>query len=89
MILSPQPYLTPLDDTFEIPVVYNNKEFLFKAQVLHMGYIQKISIDVNGDQVLLEKDDEENYRAVVADINSQDRIDKGLVKAIVDLMNSL
>ena len=73
-----------MEDTFDIPVTYKNKELLFTGQLLQLGYIHKISIDVHGEQILLEKDDEGNYRAVLANINSESKIDRELIKAIVE-----
>lgn len=73
-----------MENTFDIPVIYKGKELLFTGQLLHLGYIHKIAIDVNGEQILLEKDDEGNYRAVLANIESESKLDKELVKAIVE-----
>ena len=66
-------------DTFDIPVIYQGKELQFKARLLQLGYIHKIEIDVNGHQVFLEKDDEGNYRAVLANVDSENKIDKALI----------
>ena len=73
-----------MEDTFDIPVIYKGKDLLFTGQLLHLGYIHKIAIDVNGEQILLEKDDEGNYRAVLANIESQSKTDKDLIRAIVE-----
>ena len=73
-----------MEDTFDIPVIYKNKELLFIGRLLHLGYVHKIAIDVNGEQILLEKDDEGNYRAVLANINSESKIDRELIKVIVE-----
>jgi hypothetical protein len=54
-----------MEDTFDIPVTYKGKELLFKSQLLILGYTHKISVDVNGTEVLYEPDEERNYRAVI------------------------
>jgi hypothetical protein len=54
-----------IEDTFDIPVTYKGKELLFKSHLLILGYIHKISVDVNGTEVLFEPDEERNYRAVM------------------------
>ena len=72
------------DNKFEIPVVYKGQEMSFHAQLLDFGYIRKIKIEVNGQEVFLEKDDEGNYRAILGDIQNESKIDKALVKEIVN-----
>ncbi len=72
-----------MEDTVQIPVTYKGKELEFDAQLLHLGYINKIQVDVNGVIVFLEKDDEGNYRAVLADMLNENKVDKELVKEIV------
>jgi len=54
-----------MDEQFEIPVTFNDKELLFPAKLLHLGYIYKFLVDVNGTEVFFEQNDEGNYRATV------------------------
>lgn len=49
-----------MENIFAISVTYKGKELQFKAELLQFGYVHKISIDVYGHQILLEKDDEGN-----------------------------
>ena len=72
------------ENNFEIPVVYKGQEMRFNAQLLDFGYIRKIKIEVNEQEVFLEKDDEGNYRAILGDIQNESKIDKALVKEIVN-----
>ena len=78
-----------MEDSFQIPVVYRDKELQFNARLLQLGYVQKIEIEVSSQQVFLEKDDEENYRAVLANIESENKIDKELIIAIVESIEEL
>lgn len=78
-----------MDDNFEIPVLYNGKELQFGASLQRIGYVHKILVDVNGQQVSLEKDDVGNYRALLVDIESENKIDKSLIKAIVESLENL
>ncbi len=77
------------ENTFEIPVVYKGQEMIFNAQLLDFGYIRKIRIEVNDQEVFLEKDDEGNYRAVINELQSEDKIDKTLIKTIVESLQTL
>ena len=54
-----------MDETFELPVSYNNKEILLPAQLHQYGYTYKIEVEINGIPVFFEKDDERNWRALV------------------------
>ena len=56
--------------TFQIPITYRGKELQLDAQLLQLGYIRKIHVDVNSIIVFIEKDDEGNYRAVRNDLKS-------------------
>ena len=78
-----------MDEQFEIPVTYCGKELQFNAELLRVGYIHKILIDVNGQMISIEKDDEGNYRAILVDLESENKIDKGLIKAIVESLEEL
>jgi hypothetical protein len=61
---------------FEIPVVYNNQQFYFKARLLQLGpYTPKIQVDVNGTEVLFEPDEERTYRAYI-DPTNKEALDK-------------
>ena len=77
------------ENIFEIPVVYKGQEMIFHAQLLDFGYIRKIKIEVNEQEVFLEKDDEGNYRAVINDLQSENKIDKVLIKTIVESLEAL
>ena len=72
-----------MEDTFQIPVTYQGKELEFDAQLLQLGYTRKIQVDVYGIIIFLEKDDEANYRAILANVKDESKIDKELVKEIV------
>ena len=73
-----------MEETFQLPVTYRGKELQFDAQLLQLGYTRKIQVDVNDMIVFIEKDDEGNYRAILGDIQNESKIDKALVKEIVN-----
>jgi hypothetical protein len=69
-------------ETFEIPVVYKNKEMSFPAEVIRYGYVHRIQINIEGQIIYLEKDEEGNYRAI-ADVANTKVLDKELIREIV------
>ena len=72
-----------MEDTFQIPVTYQGKELEFDAQLLQFGYTRKIQVDIYGIIIFLEKDDEGNYRAILANVGDESKVDKELIKEIV------
>jgi len=71
-----------MEEIFEIPVLYKGKELYFPAEVIRYGYVHRILINVDGQLIYLEKDEEGNYRAIVDDKNTKE-LDRVLVQAIV------
>ena len=72
-------------DEFELPVSFNKKEFNFPARLLNYGYSYKLEVDIDGDKILFEPDEERNWRALVAyeDIDNNKKINIDMLKAIV------
>jgi hypothetical protein len=73
-----------MEEEFELPVVYKGEQLMLKASLLVTGYTHKFSVDVNGQNIIFEPDEERNYRAVIPydDINRNKNIDKELLKVI-------
>jgi len=73
-----------MKESFEIPVTYKNKELSFQARLLHLGYIYKFLVDVNGIEVFFGQDEEGNYRASVdpAKLDEGVKVNVGLIEAI-------
>ncbi len=70
-----------MEDSLQIPVLYKGKEIALQAEVIRYGYIHRILINVDGQLLYLEKDEESKYRAIV-DENTKE-LDIVLVQAIV------
>lgn len=68
---------------FELEVHYRGERIAVPGYLSTAGYLHKIYLDVNGTQLILEPDEERNYRAVVAP-EEVDKIPKELVSLIVD-----
>ena len=59
-----------MDDSFEIPVTYNGQEISFTARLLAVGYIHKILVNIYGEEVAFEPDEEGLYRATTVSTSS-------------------
>ena len=80
-----------MDELFDLPVSYKGIEILFPAELLVMGYVYKIKVDVYGQEVLFEADEERNFRAL-SDPENPDNwnaIDRELLQAIAHSIESL
>ena len=78
-------------DEFEIPITYKGEDMLYQAKVLHLGYIYKIQIDVGGVLILFEPDENRQFRAILADVETDlsKPVDKKLIEIIAQTLNSL
>ena len=80
-----------MEDTFDIPISYKGRELLFKSKLLILGYTPKISVYVNGTEVLFEPDEERNYKAVIdpEKMEGMKTIDKELLKTIAGAIETI
>ena len=69
--------------SFELPVMYKDKEILLPAQLVQYGYSYKIEVEVNEISLFFERDEERNWRAVTDTETAQNKmIDKNMIAAI-------
>jgi hypothetical protein len=80
-----------MDEPFELPVSYKGKELLFTSQLLMLGYTHKFQVNVNGQEVLFEPDEERTYRAIVEPETQQSakHMDIELLQAIADAIEAV
>jgi hypothetical protein len=72
-----------IQESFTFSVLHNNQVKEFEAQFQQYGYSYRITIPVNGVDVIFEPDEERNYRAVISNINDNKKdVDTKLVQAI-------
>ncbi len=79
-----------MDDSFEIPVNLNGSEHSFSARLVPSGYVHKILVDVYGEQIYFEPDEEGAYRAVtdIAAIDKNTNVSVELLKEIAFTIQS-
>ena len=80
-----------MDEEFELPVGYKGKQMLLKASLLIVGYTHKFIVDVNGQDIIFEPDEERNQRAVLSydDMDSNKNIDVELLRTISKTIEEL
>ena len=62
-----------MEETFGLPVEYNGQQMMLKASLLVTGYTHKFIVEVEGQSMIFEPDEERNYRSVIPydDIKNQ------------------
>ena len=80
-----------MEEEFQLPVTFNNKELTFPARLLNYGYSYKLEVDIDGIKVLFERDEERNWRALISyeDIMADKKLSVDLLKAIVSSIEEL
>jgi hypothetical protein len=79
------------NNALEIPVIYNGQEFSFPAKFVLSGYTHKIQVEVDGQVIGFEPDEERNYRAMLdpAQLEKGWKVDIGLLQAIAGVIESV
>jgi len=77
-----------VEDYFDLPVKYNNKELIFKVRLITYTYGYKFYICINKQELIFENDNEGNIRVVVPSHIHCSTIDKSLVEAILKVLES-
>lgn len=80
-----------MDEQFELAVEYKGQQLILNASLVVTGYTHKFNVDVNGQMIVFEPDEERNYRAVIPydDINTSRKIDKNFLKAITTAIEEI
>jgi hypothetical protein len=80
-----------MDNEFELPVRFNNKELNFPVRLLNYGYSYKLEVDIDGTKLLFEPDEERNWRALIAyeELNANKKLNIGLLKAIASSIEEM
>lgn len=78
-----------MNETFDIPVNYKGEALLFPAQLQHTGYTHRFLVEVYGEEVFFEPDEERSYRALVDPEQLTQTLNVDLLKAIAEAIESI
>ena len=80
-----------MEEQFELPVNYKGRQYLFKAALLVFGFTHKFRVDINGQTVIFEPDEERNYRAIInyEDADNHKEIDVELLRKITEAIEEI
>jgi hypothetical protein len=75
-----------MEESFEIPVTYKNREHNFHAVLQRVGYSYRIVVRINETSICFEPDEERNFRVVMMPGQSQREME-GVDKALLALLH--
>ena len=80
-----------MNDEFDLPVDYKGQKHIFKAALFVYGYTHKFKVNINGQEILFEPDEERNYRAVLnySELDKSKNIDVEILKSIAATLEQL
>jgi hypothetical protein len=78
-----------MNEPFDLPVTYKGEELLFPARLQQLGYTHRIAVDIYGQEVFFEPDEERNYRAIIQDEMHNRQINFELLKAIAEAIEAI
>lgn len=82
-------YLSVVEQTVEIPVTIREVEHTFPAQVQAWRYGLRFLIDVYGVEMILERDDAGEFRALLPEGFAGKPPDTEVIAAIIDVLQTL
>jgi hypothetical protein len=78
-----------MEQTVEIPVTVRGTDRLFNARVQVWRYGTRFLIDIDGVEVVLERDDAGEFRAILPDGFSGKPPDKEMIGGIINVLQGL
>lgn len=78
-----------MEQTVEIPVEIRGEERLLPARVQAWQYGLRFWVEVDGAEILLERDDAGEFRAILPDGFAGKTPDKEVIEAIIDVLEML
>ncbi|MDP4149713.1 MAG: hypothetical protein Q8927_07125 [Bacteroidota bacterium] len=81
--------ISPMYDPFNIPVNYKGKELEFEARLQSVGYTHRFLVNVEGTELVFERDEDSQYRAIIPHDHRGKEPDKALLQAIALAIQTL
>ena len=80
-----------MDEQFELPVEYKGEQYLFNAALLVYGFSHRFQVNVHGQVIIFEPDEEKNYRALLeyTNLEMRESIDVGLIEKITQVISEI
>lgn len=83
-------YFRRMSETYDLPVTYKGNELSFPFRLAQFTYGNKIMLTVEETEIVIEKDDEGEWRALVSPEQLHaHKIDQGLIVAIMESVRAV
>lgn len=77
------------EQPIQIPVEYKGEELTIDGRLVSFGYTYKLYLMIGEAEVVFEKDDSQQYRALIETSVDGKTLDSGLVNAVIEVLDSL
>lgn len=71
-----------MEHYFELPVTYKNENLLLRGRLVTFAYDYKFYVNVQGQELIFERDDEGNFRVIAPQSDTQKPVERDLVEKI-------
>ena len=78
-----------MEQTVEIPVTVKGVERAFDARVQASQYSLRFFVDIDGTEVIFERDDAGEFRAILPEGFTGKQPDREVITAIIDVLGSV
>ena len=78
-----------MEHYFNLPVSVNGENQSFKGRLVTFGYVYKYYIIVDGQELVFEKDEEQQYRVLSGEDTKGKPINPGIIQAIITALGNL
>jgi carbamate kinase len=78
-----------MNESLELPVSIKGETHCFTASIQAYGYVYKLAVDIHGTEVVFEKDEQGDFRAILASPEGSGKADAEIIKAILDTLASI
>jgi hypothetical protein len=78
-----------MSENLELPVNWNNEQFLFPMEMVRWGYTHRFKVAVEGQAYFFEPDEEGIYRAIPEEPSGDQKHNLALLRIIGETLHEL
>ena len=78
-----------MEHYFNLPVIINGENQSFKGRLVTFGYVYKYYIIADGQELVFEKDEEQQYRVLTGEDTKGKPVGAGIIQAIITALDNL
>lgn len=78
-----------MDNVFNLSFDHNGRQYDLEAVFQRVGYIHQFHVQLDGQTLIVEFDEERNYRVIGSNGARDSGVDQNFLKALVEKISSL